>query len=278
MCLPFALLLLIIPGLFFILALNPCFLILLRFVILYYNLVFTKKNFFLNIIIEKFQIVIKVIYNSIMKKEINIKCRFFSIFMSKVFIYFGGILAFTTGFAYILSKISSLFGLLGMIILFISRFFIVNQISRNQLSKKLMCISICGISGIFSVFITHPIFYSAFSSSLFVFISTSLFGFITKRDLTNLSTLIPVGVFSMLLANIFLSLFFPFYIKNLIISFMGVFLSSISIVRITNQLKEQYERNYDNNNLSLIGGFLLLNEFINLFIYIFSLLASRKKR
>ncbi len=131
------------------------------------------------------------------------------------------------------------------------------------------------------IFIVYEI-----SSIAFVFFLTaglfgllSLYGYVTKRDLTSLGTFLFIGLIGIILASLF-NLFLQSSQFNFIISILGVIifmgLTAYDVQKIKEHNVLGNEGTDEDTKESILGALTLYLDFINLFLHLLQLMGKRK--
>ena len=111
-----------------------------------------------------------------------------------------------------------------------------------------------------------------------MFVATSLFGYVTKRDLTKLGTFMMMGLIGIIIASI-VNIFMQSSMMGFIISVVGVIVFTGLTAYDTQNIKEIYDGSHDRQSMGkmvIMGALRLYLDFINLFIMLLSLLGQRK--
>jgi len=124
----------------------------------------------------------------------------------------------------------------------------------------------------------------AFSVTTFVFLLMSVYGFVTKKDLTTLGRLAFFGLIGIIVASV-VNIFLGNPMMHLAITVIGVVVFIGLIAYDTQNIKGIYQRaiaeGYDEDSdelrkLAIIGALKLYLDFINLFIMLLRLLGRRR--
>jgi uncharacterized protein len=108
--------------------------------------------------------------------------------------------------------------------------------------------------------------------------SMSIYGLVTKQDLTNWGSLLFAGLIGIIVATV-VNLFLRSDSFMLVISYIGVAIFLGLTAYDTNKLKEIYGayRGTDKeNNIAIIGALTLYLDFINLFLFILRILGRKR--
>ncbi len=115
--------------------------------------------------------------------------------------------------------------------------------------------------------------HQAFFVTAGMFAATSLYGLITKRDLTGLGHFAMMGLFGLIIA-IIVNMFFKSPMMGWIISVVGVIIFTALTAYDTQQIKEMAESGELSQQASILGALTLYLDFINLFLYLLQLFAA----
>ena len=132
------------------------------------------------------------------------------------------------------------------------------------------------LSAIFIVYSSADIARAFFITSA-TFAAMSVYGYVTKSDLSKLGAFLMMGVIGLFIA-IIVNLFLQSTMMDFIISAVGVLIYTLLVAYDTQNIKETYRAsNGDdmNNKLAVMGALGLYINFIMLFQFILSLLGNR---
>ncbi|CAK0739443.1 Membrane protein [uncultured Gammaproteobacteria bacterium] len=133
------------------------------------------------------------------------------------------------------------------------------------------------IASIFIVF-THTSIARVFFISAAMFGSMSLWGYTTKRDLTNFGAFLMMGLFGLVIAG-FINVFLGSSGLQFVVSMGGVLIFTGLAAYDTQQIKEIYAEGWGqegNGKLAVMGALNLYLTFINLFMSLLNLLGDRE--
>lgn len=134
------------------------------------------------------------------------------------------------------------------------------------------------LSSIFLVYQLGSI-SQAFFVSAGMFGAMSVYGYVTKRDLTAMGSFMFMGLIGIIIASV-INLFFASSFLNLLISAVGVFIFVGLTAYDTQKLKAYYASHAGDEallkKLALGGALSLYLDFINLFLFILRLLGNRR--
>lgn len=112
-----------------------------------------------------------------------------------------------------------------------------------------------------------------------MFASTSMYGYLTKRDLTQVGSLARMAVFGIILATV-INFFFPSEKISLLVSCVGVVAFTLLTAYDTQKIKELYHYmggNVENApGIAVFGALTLYLDFLNLFLFLLRLLGQRR--
>ncbi len=134
------------------------------------------------------------------------------------------------------------------------------------------------LSSIFLVY-TKSSIASAFFSTSITFIVMSLYGFITKKDLTSLGSFMSMGLFGIIIATI-INIFMRNSVLDLMISIIGIIVFTGLTAYDTQKIKSLvfYNNNTEEDKkIALLGALILYLDFINLFLMILRFLGNRRQ-
>ena len=137
-----------------------------------------------------------------------------------------------------------------------------------------------------SLFLTFQIgvLYQAFFMTAVTFGTMAIYGYITKKDLTRIGTVLIVGLIGVIIATIVNGIFGIFGMAStgldLVISYVAVAIFLGLAAWDTQKIKYYYYESLGNenvqNNLAIYSALQLYLDFINLFLYILRIFASSR--
>jgi len=216
-------------------------------------------------------------------------------YVRSVYNWMGIGLALTGFVAYYVSSSEALIRLvfgnpLLLIVLFIAEFGLVFSIAGmvNRMSAgtaTALFVIYSGLNGVTlsTIFLVYA--QSSIVSTFFVcaatFIACSLYGWVTKRDLTSLGGFMVMGLIGIIIASL-VNLFIKSSGLSVIISYIGVFvfigLTAYDTQKIKNMAMTQ-PANLDGAVIrkgAILGALSLYLDFINLFLMLLSILGQRR--
>lgn len=158
----------------------------------------------------------------------------------------------------------------------------INSISINTATALFIAYSILTgvtLASIFIVF-TQESIASVFFISAGTFAGISIYGYTTKRDLSNWSAYLFMGLIGLIIASV-VNWFMHSEILYWIISYVGVLVFVGLTAYDTQKIKQLALISHDHNGdvpqkVALIGALTLYLDFINLFIYLLRIFGKRK--
>ena len=209
-------------------------------------------------------------------------------FLQSVYNWMGAGLAVTAIFAYIFSEIIflpvSFFFILaiaeiGMVFYLSSR---INKIQASTATALFMIYSALNgitLSWIVAAYTTASV-VAAFAICAGTFISTSIFGMVTKKDLTGVGNFMMMGLIGIIIASI-VNLFMQSSAIYWMINYVGVIIFVGLTAYDTQKIKEMalsQPADIDNSAIrkgAILGALNLYLDFINLFIMLLRIVGNR---
>ena len=136
------------------------------------------------------------------------------------------------------------------------------------------------LSVIFLVYALGVIF-QAFIITALTFTAMSVYGTITKRDLTGIGSIAIMALIGIIIASV-INFFFQNEMVTVAVNYIGVLvfvaLTAYHTQRIKNMLAEAHATNQEEaiGQISVVGALVLYLSFINLFLKILSILGRRR--
>lgn len=136
------------------------------------------------------------------------------------------------------------------------------------------------LSVIFLIY-AHAILASAFVITAGMFGAMSLYGFLTKRDLTRLGSLLFMALIGVILASV-VSFFWHSTLLQVAINYIGV-LVFVGLTAYDTQKLKQWAYQTSGNaalsaRLSISGALMLYLDFLNIFLFIVEILGGNRNR
>ena len=157
----------------------------------------------------------------------------------------------------------------------------VNKISAGVATALFMLYSALNgltLSVIFLVY-TNASLVATFAVTAGTFATMSIYGFVTKRDLTKFGSLLTMALIGLIIATI-VNMFWANSMLYWIITYAGVLIFTALTAYDTQMLKMIAIETADNPALAaryaIVGALRLYLDFINLFIYLLRILGDRR--
>lgn len=222
-----------------------------------------------------------------------------SAYVTKVFMWMFLGLIITAGVSY-LTAVTGLYtifltNMAMLLILFIAELglviYISTRISKGNISSKGAIIAFLVyaiVNGLVlsSLFLAFQIgvLYQAFFMTAVTFGTMAIYGYVTKKDLTRIGTLLVVGLLGIIIATIVNGIFGIFGMAStgldLVISYVAIAIFLGLAAWDTQKIKYYYYESIGNegvqNNLAIYSALQLYLDFINLFLYILRVFASHR--
>ncbi|MGN8020224.1 Bax inhibitor-1/YccA family protein [Phyllobacterium sp. 22229] len=162
-------------------------------------------------------------------------------------------------------------------------FFSFKMQSMSASSAQAMFWAFCAVMGlslasVFLVFTGTSIARTFFIAAT-MFGATSLYGYTTKRDLSQFSSFLMMGLIGVVIASL-VNLFLGSSMLQFIVSVAGVLVFIGLTAWDTQSIKEQYAESYDSESqqkLAVFGAFSLYLNFVNIFQLLLSLTGQRQE-
>ncbi len=152
----------------------------------------------------------------------------------------------------------------------------------SPMAATMIFLLYAGINGVvftplFLVYTSESI-ASTFFATAGTFGAMAIYGATTKRDLTNMGSMLMMALFGLIIATL-VNMFFQNGLFNLIISIAGVLifvgLTAYDVQKLT-RMSQQMSSEVDAQRFAIIGALTLYLDFINLFIYLLRILGVRR--
>jgi FtsH-binding integral membrane protein len=213
-------------------------------------------------------------------------------FMAKVFAYMAGGLGITALTAFLVSHSQTaleflilnrpvFFGLLIAELLMVFAFTgMARRMSASNAGILFYCYAILNgitLSVVFLLY-TQASIASTFVVSAGTFGAMSLYGFLTKRDLTSFGNFLLMGLFGLILASI-VNIFMHSATIYWLTTFMGVLVFTGLTAYDVQKIKGLNDGVYDSEQThksAIHGALVLYLDFINMFLYLLRLLGRRR--
>lgn len=119
--------------------------------------------------------------------------------------------------------------------------------------------------------------YTTFFITTSMFAALSIFGYVTKKDLSGLGRFAFMGLIGVLVA-IMVNIFLQSSMLSFVVNIIGVIVFSALTAYDTQKLKEMYVLQYQGSEIAakgaIIGALALYLDFINLFLFILRLVGG----
>ncbi|QZE13495.1 Bax inhibitor-1/YccA family protein [Halosquirtibacter laminarini] len=215
-----------------------------------------------------------------------------SAFMQKVYAWMFSALLITAGVAYLSASSSTIIGLVyssgfGVFPLIIAELALVYYISSriDRLSSdraRLLFFIYAALNGvtlgiIFLVYTSGSI-YNTFLITAAMFGLMSLYGYMTKKDLSSIGNIAFMALIGVIIASV-VNMFLNSEALYWIISYVGVILFTGLTAYDTQKIKHMYEVTAHDpegvNKVAILGALTLYLDFINLFLYLLRFFGRR---
>jgi FtsH-binding integral membrane protein len=133
------------------------------------------------------------------------------------------------------------------------------------------------LSSLFAIFKMGSIVQVFFITAA-TFGAASLYGYTTKRDMTNIGSFLMMGVIGLVIAGI-VNIFLQSSMFSLIISCLAVLIFTGLTAYDTQELKNVYDSQYDDEmeKSGVVGALGLYMNFINIFVHLLQILGDKKE-
>lgn len=155
--------------------------------------------------------------------------------------------------------------------------FNLHKVSRS--TAQLMLHGFAALMGlsfatIFAVYTLGSVF-TAFMGAAVLFGTMSLYGYVTKRDLTSIGQFMFVGLIAIIIASI-INIFIGSAVTQMVISALAVIIFLGLTAYDTQKIREMVQVEGSSGNAEISGALTLYLDFINLFIALVQLFGNRK--
>ncbi len=133
------------------------------------------------------------------------------------------------------------------------------------------------LSSIFMIY-TDVSIVRAFLTTAATFAAMSLWGYTTKRDLTQMGSFLMMGVIGLIIASV-VNIFLKSTQLDFIVSIIGVGIFTLLTAYDTQKIKQMYNEAWGSESLgklALMGALSLYLDFINLFMYLLRFMGDRR--
>jgi FtsH-binding integral membrane protein len=158
--------------------------------------------------------------------------------------------------------------------------FLVDKIDSKTARFFLFAFAVAmgvSLSSIFAVFKMGSIVQVFFITAA-TFGAASLYGYTTKRDMTNIGSFLMMGVIGILIAGI-VNIFLQSSMFGFIVSCLAVLIFTGLTAYDTQELKNIYDSQYDEEmeKSGVVGALRLYINFINIFVHLLQLIGDKKE-
>ena len=158
--------------------------------------------------------------------------------------------------------------------------FLVDKISSSTARTFLFVFAAAmglSLSSIFAVFKMGSIVQVFFISAA-TFGAASLYGYTTKRDMTNIGSFLIMGVIGLVIASV-VNIFLQSSMFAMIVSCLAVLIFTALTAYDTQELKNIYDSQYDEEmeKSGVIGALGLYMNFINIFVHLLQIIGDKKE-
>lgn len=196
----------------------------------------------------------------------------------------------TTAFAsaYVLSDISIIeaifssrlvfFGLVIVQFLLVgflaSRVYSMSKVTAASIFLGYSLLNGITLSVVFWVFTASSILSTFFICAL-MFAVSSVYGLVTKSDLTNIGSFMMMGLFGIIIASI-VNLFLQSSAMEWVISVIGVIVFTALTAYDTQRIQDSFREHSNSDAVAIHGALHLYLDFINLFLFLLRLFGNRR--
>jgi FtsH-binding integral membrane protein len=158
--------------------------------------------------------------------------------------------------------------------------FLINKISSKTARLFLFVFAAAmglSLSSLFAIYKMGSIVQVFFITSA-TFGAASLYGYTTKRDMTNIGSFLMMGVIGLLIASV-VNIFLQSSMFALIVSCLAVLIFTGLTAYDTQELKNVYDSQYDEEmeKSGVVGALGLYMNFINIFVHLLQILGDKKE-
>jgi FtsH-binding integral membrane protein len=181
---------------------------------------------------------------------------------------------FTTGLAALMatSTLATIVIGLSPLLIIVAMWFVPNDpVVHGALFLTLATLMGMSMSTIFLTYSLGTIFQAFFATAV-GFLGASLFGYVTKKDMSVMGTFFTVGLFG-LIGLMILNIFIVSTVFTLVVSGLGVLLFAGLTAYDTQKIKDTYTQGYGSDVAAIQGALGLYLDFINMFLHILRILG-----
>lgn len=162
-------------------------------------------------------------------------------------------------------------------------FFSSRKQSISASGAQTMFWALCAVMGLSLASVFHVFTETSVARTFFIaatmFGATSLYGYTTKRDLSQFGSFLIMGLIGVVIAGV-VNLFLGSTAVQFAVSLIGIFVCVGLTAWETQTIKEQYTENFDQESLqklAIFGAFSLYLKFINIFQLLLTFTGQRKQ-
>lgn len=136
------------------------------------------------------------------------------------------------------------------------------------------------LSSIFMVYATLEIARVFFITAI-LFLTMSIYGYTTKKDLTSVGSFMMMGLIGIIIAslvNLFLRSPAIYFVTSIISIFIFIGLTAYDVQRLKDSFDYVGQDNDVRDRASLMGALVLYMDFINLFLSLLHIFGKKEKR
>jgi uncharacterized protein len=154
--------------------------------------------------------------------------------------------------------------------------------AMERLSKEMLQLFLYGFAALMglsfsTIFVVYNLgsIVSAFMGAAVLFGTMSGYGYFTRRDLTNLGSLLFVGLIAIIIASV-INIFIGSTVFQMVISAIGVIVFLGLTAYDTQKIRKMVSIGGDTGKEEVMGALSLYLDFINLFLMLLQLFGGRK--
>lgn len=154
----------------------------------------------------------------------------------------------------------------------------INQMTAATAASAFLVYSLLNgltLSVIFFVY-TQAAIFQAFATAALMFAGMSIYGHVTKRDLTSMGSLLVMGAWGLFI-GFFINIWLQSNTLGYVMSFIGVFVFLGLTAYYTQYLKTMAVSPALRENYSVLGALWLYISFINLFLMLLRLFGGNRR-
>jgi FtsH-binding integral membrane protein len=117
--------------------------------------------------------------------------------------------------------------------------------------------------------------FTAFMGAGVLFGTMSVYGYFTKKDLSEIGQLMFIGLIAIIIASI-INIFIGSTVMQMVISAIAIIVFLGLTAYDTQRIREMVSRDTETGREEVLGALSLYLDFINLFIHLLQLFGNRK--